>query len=330
MAQAKKISDIFVSVVINSIASDRNITKHIKAVHKSANTRYRNFEIVAVLDSGIDQNELLSIKKTLQELHSIRVVLLARRYAADTAVFAGIESSIGDIVCVINPYFHPTSMIEVLVEKNRSADIVIGTSTGALRRSSLHTVTSKAYHNYNKKYLGVDVSPTETYLMSLSRRTVNALTRNKGAIRNLRHLLSITGYKKVTVHYTPLHENELDRGETFFKAAVRSFSTVASFSTRPLRFVTWVGVIGAFFNLLYAAYVVLANLILKKTAEGWTTLSLQASVMFFLIFVILMVVTEYIGVITEDVREGGAPYIIADELVSTITVTDVDRRNITR
>jgi len=328
MAKSKQLSDVFVSVVMNSTDRIDSLIDDVRLVHGHLVGLYKNFEIIAVVDHI--ESEVGNVRSLLSELHGIRIVMLARHYDADTAIYAGIESSIGDYVCVYNPHFHPLEMIESLAEKNRTTDIVIGASTGRLRRKQVSNLTSRIYHNYNKKVLGIDVSPTETYLMSLSRRVVNAVTRNGGTVRNLRHLISTVGYKKVSIPYKPKNENELDRGESFVKSVVRAFSTAASFSTHPLRFVTWVGVGAALLNLLYAAYVVIANFALGRTAEGWTTLSLQASVMFFFIFVILTVISEYIGVITEEVRAGNSSYLIADELVSTITIADVDRRNITK
>lgn len=328
MAKIKQLSDVFVSVVMNSTDTVDSLIDDLKLVHGRLTKTYKNFEIIAVVDHI--EKEVGGIRSLLSEFHGIRIVMLARRYDADTAIYAGIESSIGDFVCVYNPHYHPLNMIEKLIEQNRKTDIVIGASTGRLRRKSVSNLTSRIYHNYNKKVLGIDVSPTETYLMSLSRRAVNAVTRHNGTVRNLRHLISTIGYKKVAVPYKPKNENELDRDESFPKSAIRAFSTAASFSTHPLRFVTWVGVGAALLNLLYASYVVVANFVLGKTAEGWTTLSLQSSAMFFFVFVILTVLSEYIGVITEEVRSGSSSYLIADELVSTVTIADVDRRNITK
>jgi hypothetical protein len=62
-----------------------------------------------------------------------------------------------------------------------------------------------------------------------------------------------------------------------------------------LRFLSLLAVAGALFNVIYSIYVLAVNIFKADVAEGWTSLSLQSSSMFFLLFLILGVLSEYIG-----------------------------------
>ncbi len=66
-------------------------------------------------------------------------------------------------------------------------------------------------------------------------------------------------------------------------------------SHEPLRFLTVLAVGGALLNVIYSLYVLAVNIFKADVAEGWTSLSLQSSFMFFLLFLILGVLSEYIG-----------------------------------
>ena len=65
----------------------------------------------------------------------------------------------------------------------------------------------------------------------------------------------------------------------------------------------------------------------EEVAEGWTTTSLQLSVMFFFLFAILAILSEYIGKILQESRKE-QPYHVVNELNSKISVADATRRNI--
>jgi hypothetical protein len=65
--------------------------------------------------------------------------------------------------------------------------------------------------------------------------------------------------------------------------------------------------------------VVSVNIFKARVAEGWTTSSLQNAVMFFFLFLILAVLSEYIGVILREVRARHL-YIVEKEHTSVITL----------
>jgi hypothetical protein len=61
--------------------------------------------------------------------------------------------------------------------------------------------------------------------------------------------------------------------------------------------------------------------------RGWTTTNLQLSVMFFILFLSLAVISEYLGRILSESRRG-PEYIVLEELVSSRFIADEGRRNI--
>jgi hypothetical protein len=96
-----------------------------------------------------------------------------------------------------------------------------------------------------------------------------------------------------------------------------------------LRALTYFGIFASILNLIYAIYVLIINLSNINIEKGWTTLSLQSSLMFFIIFIIMAMLAEYIGQILEETRNE-APYHIKQELSSTISIADETRRNVTK
>ena len=60
-----------------------------------------------------------------------------------------------------------------------------------------------------------------------------------------------------------------------------------------IRALSALSLLGAMLSVLYSMYVVVV-LMIKHTAEGWATLSLQISGLFFLVFLVLTVMGEYI------------------------------------
>jgi hypothetical protein len=72
---------------------------------------------------------------------------------------------------------------------------------------------------------------------------------------------------------------------------------------------------------------VVVNTWKDRVVEGWTTLSLQIAIMFFLLFTTLIVIAEYLAHAFEEVKDCPL-YHVAEETASSTAVTDARKRNI--
>ncbi len=95
----------------------------------------------------------------------------------------------------------------------------------------------------------------------------------------------------------------------------------------PLRFAAVVGALASFINLIFLGYVFTVSLIKKQITEGWITTSVMSATMFFLMFVILTIMSEYIARILTESKDQPL-YFIAEEHNSTVLAPGVDRKNV--
>ena len=87
-------------------------------------------------------------------------------------------------------------------------------------------------------------------------------------------------------------------------------------STAPLRIVSAVALTGALLNLFYSVYVVVVAFTKSNVQPGWTTLSLQQSGMFFLISIVMFLLTEYLAYMIRWAQSGA--YFLASEATSAV------------
>jgi hypothetical protein len=322
---APPLVDVFVSVVTVLDGLPFDSVDFARRAQLLLQERYTNYELLLV-DNGMSTAQLFDLREALSTIPCVRILRLSRGFLPDTAVFAGLDSAIGDVVVVFTPGFDPIEVIPDLVSNVRDgADIVQGISTVSLGGSPLGRGGRKLFYAYNRASLGVHISLQATYLTGLSRRALNSLTSTSRNHRYLRHLIQHVGYPIVEYPYKP--DMASARRRTVRASAREAVEMVSSYSTHPLRIVTAIGVIAALFNLLYAVYVVVIGLISSDVAEGWTTTSLQLSAMFFIICIILAVQSEYVGRTLAESRQEPS-YFIAEEIESETRLADLERRNV--
>lgn len=325
MANAKQVKtqDIFVSTVVAVEHDFSHPVTYIKQLSELLSANYANYEIVVALNT--QSEELLNSLRTLtHELPCIRLLAFSQEQDLDTVIYAGLESVIGDYTCVLVEGIDPVEVVSTIVSANKTTDIVQGVSSIHPKSIGLGR---RMFYGYSRRYMGIDVPLNATYCIGLSRRAVNAITASSRDHRHIRQLIRVIGFRIENVAYTP--NGALNRTWNIQTGILEAFDIATSYSTHPLRLVSWVGVGASLLNLMYAVYVVVVNLSGSEVAQGWTTTSLQLSGMFFLLFLAVVVVSEYIGRTLIEQRHEQR-YIISDEYTSTVSIADVNRKNITK
>jgi dolichol-phosphate mannosyltransferase len=184
------------------------------------------------------------------------------------------------------------------------------------------------FWRFARRALQVEIPEASTPFQVLSRRAVNAVTRFKDHWRQLRLHSSLVG-ESLGFEFEPIQRRPAVRRRGFLDSVLLAVDIAVGSSIRPLRFVSALGLAASALNLLYVVYVVVTYLFKAHVQEGWTTTSLQLSGMFFLLFSILTVLSEYVGRVLDESRDRPL-YHVAEERNSNVVVADATRRNVVR
>jgi glycosyltransferase involved in cell wall biosynthesis len=325
----KKPSDIFVSTVIVFDEEAKRVEEKALLLSRTLKQRYANYEII-IIDNRMPKTELTKVKQLLDTTPCIRIIRLSRPQDTDTAIFAGVEASIGDIVCILYQN-DPVALIPEFVSKihDNQSDLVFGVARNLKRRSHIEKIGARLFYWYSKRYLHIDIPNGGTYFIAMNRSAANALTRSGRFMRHIRHMSKQVGFVSENYEYD-LPDNETVYAHTKTSGMfARAIDLASNYSNHPLRVITYFGIFAGFLDIVYAAYVVVVNLSSNNVEKGWTSLSLEMAAMFLILFLILAILAEYIGKILNQTQQE-PPYHIMQELSSKVSIADETRRNVTR
>lgn len=320
------VTDCFVSVV-SPLGNDAAIVRDfVRETMTMLRQHYANYELVLV-DDGSEDDTVDIVTDLQREYECVRLIRLSRRFGEEIAIFAGLDSVIGDYVVVMLPNSDPPAVVPEMVRCARdSGGIVFGVAEGQ-RQSLLMRAGAALFHWYCRRVAHLNLPRNTTQFRVLSRQAVNALTQVRNMYRYLRVLSTHVGYRSRSFPYRPLNRSGESQRRPFLPALNAAIDIAVTSSGHPLRFVSWLGVFAGVCNALYALYVVLIFALKDEVAEGWTTLSLQNAAMFFLVFLILTVSSEYLGQILVETKDR-PPYHVLEERTSAVLIADENRRNI--
>lgn len=318
-------ADLFVSVVVLVDDGTDDVAARVEALADAVSQRYRNYELV-IVDNQLASETLVDLRDLLARVACLRVLRLSRRSSADTAVFAGLDAAIGDYVVVTAlAYDEPDSVLDVVELLREGHDVVQGEHLGPLGGGVVTRAGRRAFYWYNRRLLRLDIPSRSTYLTGLTRSAVNAVSAANRTHRYLRHLVRYVGYRVHAYRYS-IRDAHKSRARNRSKL-LDAVEMVSSYSTQPLRLVTLMGLGAGVLSLLYGLYVVVVTLTQPDVAAGWPTTSLELSLMFFVVTLILAVQAEYVGrILSESRREAG--YFVVEELESDTLIAEVERRNV--
>ena len=315
--------DVFVSAVM--ICPDKeHFQDDLTGLSRILSSNYLHYEIVII--NTISSTDVIEekVNAALKQIRHIRYIKVFNNPDDNILFAAGIENTIGDIIIASYPEYLTEHNIRESVDLCFSGnDVVNGlskTKTGLLRRISKKTSRKILSHliSYNIPY-------NDAFFRCISRRALNGAMGTRHFHRFVFLRLANTGEKQTNIELDMLRPCKAE-SKGFLDSFSRAVSAVIFNSTVPLRIMNAGALFGCFITLLIAIYTIAIKLLKDKVIEGWPTLMLASSCLFFFLFMILTFIGEYLIRIIFD-NNTAAPYHVLAEKHSSVML-DYNELNI--
>jgi hypothetical protein len=113
---------------------------------------------------------------------------------------------------------------------------------------------------------------------------------------------------------------------TLFSGIAQSLQLMVFNSTKPLRWISVLGVLGSFFAFIFALYSIVVNILKNNVADGWTSMVFFTSFLFMILFIILAFLGEYMARLLNE-NNGQKSYDVSSEETSAVML-EIDRFNV--
>jgi dolichol-phosphate mannosyltransferase len=304
-ASAEKTNvDPVVSVVVPAFNEAGNIPLlYRRATEALQDTVVQRWELIFVDDGSIDATWPVICALTADH-PNVKGVRLSRNFGHQYALMAGLEMAEGDAVIMMDcDLQHPVEMLPVLLDKWQEGFKVVKT----LRRDPsdigrLKRWTSYAFYRLFSLLSGVKMQSGLADFRLLDRQALNELLRFNEEGLFLRGLTEWIGFPSCTIPYQAGKRTSGRSGYNLKKMIKLAWRGVSSFTVMPLRIGILIGVIGSLVSVGGVFYAFFGKIFGRGTVPGWASTLMVISLLFFLLFVYLGVLGEYIGRIVVEVR----------------------------
>jgi glycosyltransferase involved in cell wall biosynthesis len=281
------------SVVIPVYQSERTIGEVIVRTAELFKKLDLKYEIIAVDDGSTDQSRQV-ITKCADADKNVTAISLVKNYGQQSAILCGLFYSKGDYVINLDDDLqNPPEEVEKLITKAAQGyDLVCGVYHQK-KHPLFRQLGSKLINKVNERIFGKPRDFRLTNFRIMNRSLVERICNYRTAFPYISGLAMLLSGKRANVLVN--HQERLEGRSTYTFAKILNLvaAILLNYSSFPLRFLCYCGLIISAASFLFGAIVVLRELLGYSKVLGWTSLVLLLS--FYNGFLILMLglVGEY-------------------------------------
>lgn len=254
------------------------------------------FEVVLVDDGSVD-GTLEKLTALVDRDGRFRVVELSRNFGKEAALTAAIDHARGDAVIPMDVDLQdpPDLIRELIAQWQQGADVVLARRVNRRSDSFLKRRTAAMFYRLHNRLSPTKIPEDVGDFRLLDRVAVDALARLPERQRFMKGLFAWVGFRTATIDYT---RQVRAAGTTKFsgwRLWNLAIEGITSFSAAPLKVWTYIGGIGAFVTLAYAAFIVVRTLVRGVDVPGYASLLVAVLFVGSLQLIGIGVLGEYIG-----------------------------------
>ena len=294
--------NLLLSIVIPAFNEEENIRNTAQVVGSVMDEAQIPYEIIFVSDGSTDNTYGL-IAQLAKEDRRIRGLEFSRNFGKEPAMFAGLSAIQGGCAVVMDcDLQHPPKTIVKMYRKwLEGFEVVEGMKNTRGKESPFHRFFATAFYGIISAFTGFDMENSSDFKL-LDRKVVQVLLDMPERKTFFRAMSFWAGFKSCQVHYDVAQRAYGTTKWSFFKLARYAISNIVSYSTRPLTFVSYMGVISLVGGLIVAIQT-LVRWLSGRSLEGFTTVILLILFIGGGILLGLGIIGGYISAIYQEVKK---------------------------
>ena len=301
------------SIVTPIYNEETHILDSLSVIIDSARDIDTPFELV-VVDDGSTDGSWAILQEMANAVPEIRCVSLARNFGKEGAIRAGLEIADGDAVVLMDcDLQHPPSLIPEMYRLWREEGFKVVNAVKHDRRNEPAIVALRAriFYGVLQRLAGTRLLGSSDFKL-LDRDIVDLYRRLPERNMFFRGLVSWLGHAQCDLPFEVAPRVSGESKWSTLKLFGLAFNAVVSFSSAPLHFVTWSGVIFLGFAVLLAAQT-MYRWFAGQAIEGFTTVILLILIVSSILMLSLGVIGQYLAKIFDEIK-GRPRFLIKDAI----------------
>jgi glycosyltransferase involved in cell wall biosynthesis len=290
-----------VSIVIPAYNEALTLRKLIEEICRNLVKAERDFEII-IIDDGSEDDTWNILKSCFDKYGQLRCIRFTRNFGKESAIVAGLKISSGAAAIVMDADLQQTLSEMIDIWERTGVQLVEAVKEIRQKESYVRTVGSHVFYSLFLKAAGLDLRNSSDFRL-LDRKFIDQYLNLPENVRFFRGLTKWFAYSSCVVNYSPSDRFAEKSGSRWTIKRLFNFArnSLISFTSLPLRLVTWFG-LATFFMSIILGFQTLWMKMSGLAVEGFTTVILVILGIGSVIMLSLGLIGEYIARIYEEIK----------------------------
>ena len=260
----------------NEEGNIRPIFDAIVQVLSSTNYSYS----ILFVDDGSTDDTLSRIKELASEDTRVKYIELSRNFGHQNAIKAGLDSTQAEVVIMMDcDLQHPPSLLKELLNRYEQGYDIVRTkrieneTAGFIKRKA-----SNLYYQFLNQLSDITLEQGSADFRLISGKAIDYLRAFNEYDLFYRGLVKWIGFKQISLAYQPEQRLSGETKYSYKKMISFGLKGFTSFSTKPLYFAAYLGMIFSLLSTLFIPYIIHA-FYTGSQVPGWA--SVIAAIVFF-------------------------------------------------
>ena len=234
-----------------------------------------DFEYIFVNDGSKDRT-LEVIKELRKKDNKIRYISFSRNFGKESAMFAGLEASIGEYVTFMDADLQdPPAMLKKMFEaiKNEGYDQVGTRRVTRKGEPPIRSFFARLFYKIINKMSDIEMVDGARDYRLMTRKVADSIIELKEYNRYSKGLFSFVGFKTKWLEYENVKRIAGETKWSFWKLFKYAIEGITAFSTTPLIFASVLGLIFCVVAFIAIIFIIVKTLTFGDPTSGWPSLA---------------------------------------------------------
>ncbi len=219
---------------------------------------------------------------TMDELHAmhdmdprVHYVSFSRNFGKEAAIYAGLEKAKGDFVVIMDADLQdpPALLPEMLKAVTEEGYDCIGSRRVSRKgEPPIRSFFARRFYSLINKMSKTEIVDGARDFQMMNRKVVKAILSMGEYNRFSKGIFGWVGFKKKWLEYENIERVAGETKWSFWKLFVYALDGIVAFSTTPLVFASFLGILFCFLAFLLIIFIIVRTLVYGDPTSGWPSL----------------------------------------------------------
>ena len=284
-----------ISVVIPVRDEEKNIRILIDRISATLQSITKTFEIIFITDINRD-NTVDVLEQYSKEFHWIKTLKLANSFGQHVAVMAGLDHSAGSAIVIMDGDLqdYPEDIPLLYAKLQEGYDIVYAVKESK-NDSLFRNLSSRLFNSLMNRLSDVQIDSNSSMFRIITKRALREVIRFREYEPSLTYIFSYINLPATKILVRSGARQEGITKYNLLRLISFAVSSLLSFSRKPLRIISTLGIIMSLFSFFYFGVVLFQYFFQEIAILGWATMIVLITFMGGIQLLSLGIIGEYIG-----------------------------------